>query len=111
MIIGQFLEAGMMICWGCSWPVQVAKTYKTKDVSGKSIMFLWLIQTGYILGLLYKTFFNFDAVIWLYLLNFIFVGADMVLYYCYNNKKTISEIKPLSKNSKTVIDNKVEIHH
>ena len=35
------LEAGMMICFGASWPFQVAKTYKTKEVKGKSILFIY----------------------------------------------------------------------
>lgn len=111
MNIGPLLESGMMICWGCSWPVQVVKTYKTKDVSGKSILFLWLIQTGYVLGLLYKTFFNFDYVVWLYLLNFIFVGADMILYYSYKNRKSVP-VKDISlKTTKIFNDSKVEVHH
>ena len=87
MALGSFLEAGMMICWGCSWPFQVAKTYRTKDVSGKSLRFLWLIETGYILGLLYKAFYHFDVVIYLYLINFIFVSADLTLCYIYKNKQ------------------------
>lgn len=86
MEIGSLLEAGMMICWGISWPVQVLKTYKSKNVHGKSILFLWLIQTGYVLGIAHKIFFQLDYVIWLYLINFVFVAADMVLYYLYKNR-------------------------
>ena len=85
MDIGSMLEAGMMLCWGSSWPFQVAKTYTTKNVKGKSILFLWLINTGYVLGIAYKAFFRFDYVIWLYLLNFVFVFTDLVLYYKYKN--------------------------
>lgn len=79
-------EAGMMICFGSSWPFQVAKTYKTKDVKGKSIFFLWLIQTGYVLGMIHKVLYNFDTVFYLYLLNFTLVAADMTLYYIYKNR-------------------------
>ena len=85
MDIGSMLEAGMMLCWGSSWPFQVAKTYTTKNVKGKSILFLWLINTGYVLGIAYKALFRFDYVIWLYLLNFVFVFTDLVLYYKYKN--------------------------
>lgn len=80
------LEAGMMICFGSSWPFQVAKTYKTKNVKGKSILFLWLVEIGYILGMLHHILYAPDNVIYLYLLNFMLVGADMVLYYRYRNK-------------------------
>lgn len=86
------LEAGMMVCFGASWPFQVAKTYKTKNVKGKSILFLWLIELGYVMGMLHKIFYNYDHVIFLYLLNFILVGTDMVFYYMYKNcpeEKTI----------------------
>lgn len=80
------LEAGMMFCFGASWPFQVAKTYRTKNVKGKSILFLWLVETGYVLGIAHKIIYNMDAVIWLYILNLLLVGADMVLYYIYKNR-------------------------
>ncbi len=86
MNFGSILEGSMMICWGISWPFQVAKTYRTKNVKGKSILFIWLVLIGYILGITYKLFYHYDCVIWLYILNSVFVGADMVLYYSYKNR-------------------------
>lgn len=80
------LEAGMMVCFGASWPFQVAKTYKTKNVKGKSILFLWLVELGYVLGMLHHIIYAPDNVIFLYLLNFTLVGTDMVLYYRYKNR-------------------------
>ncbi len=80
------LESGMLICWGASWPFQVAKTYQTKNVEGKSILFVWLILTGYILAMIYKTVIGFDWVFWLYLANFVLILADMILYYMYKSK-------------------------
>ncbi len=85
MDIGSVLEAGMMLCWGSSWPFQVSKTYKTKNVKGKSKRFLWLINIGYVFGITYKAFFHFDYVIWLYILNFAFVMTDLILCYKYRN--------------------------
>lgn len=79
-------EAGMMLCFGVSWPFQVAKTYKTKNVKGKSILFLWFVEVGYLMGMAHKVFYNMDAVIYLYALNFLLVGTDMMLYYLYKNK-------------------------
>ncbi len=79
-------EAGMMFCFGFSWPFQVAKTYKTKNVKGKSILFLWLVELGYTLGMIHKVLYNMDAVIYLYELNFLLVGSDMFLYYLYRNR-------------------------
>lgn len=89
MVISSLLEAGMLVCWGASWPFQVIKTYSSKDISGKSILFLWLIETGYILGLIYKIFYHYDYVIFLYILNFIFVAIDIILYYCYKLPESV----------------------
>lgn len=77
------LEAGMMVCFGASWPFQVVKTFKTKEVKGKSILFLWLVEIGYIMGMLHHILYAPDRVIYLYLMNFILVGTDMTLYYKY----------------------------
>lgn len=87
------LEAGMMFCFGASWPFQVAKTYKTKNVKGKSILFLWLVELGYLMGMGHKVIYNMDSVIWLYALNFLLVGSDMFLYYLYKNRPE-NVIKP-----------------
>ncbi len=85
-------EAAMMLCFGASWPFQVAKTYKTKDVKGKSIFFLWLVEIGYICGMIHKVLYNPDIVLFLYLLNFALVGTDMILYYMYKDKDSQKSI-------------------
>ena len=36
-------EAGMMVCFGASWPIAALKTYKCKCVHGKSLKFSLLI--------------------------------------------------------------------
>ena len=107
MIISSLLEAGMLICWGASWPFQVAKTYSSKDVSGKSILFLWLIEIGYILGLCYKIFYHYDYVVFLYLLNFIFVAMEIILYYAYKPHITIQKMPAKILNTKTDNDNAI----
>lgn len=86
MNISGVFEAGMLICWGASWPVAAYKTFKAKRVEGKSLTFMCLIILGYIFGILHKIFFTFDWVIWLYILNMFFVVCDMCLYFKYKNK-------------------------
>ena len=76
-------EAGMMVCFGVSWPVAVYKTFRAKSVKGKSFTFSCLIMTGYICGLIHKIFFYHDWVLWLYLANMAFVLTDMILYIRY----------------------------
>lgn len=82
-----FFEVVMLICFGASWPFAVLKTYKTKNVKGKSIIFLSLIAIGYVAGMLHKVFHHFDVVILLYMLNFVLVSADIIMWfkYRYNN--------------------------
>lgn len=87
-MLADLLEAIMLICWGCSWPFQVLKTYRTKNVAGKSIIFCWLIWFGYLLAIIRKIIADPDFVILLYLLNMLFVTADIVLYYKYKDRDT-----------------------
>ena len=66
-------EAGMMVCFGISWPVAALKTYKCKCVHGKSIHFSMLILLGYVCGIAHKVLDNMDWVFWLYILNTFFL--------------------------------------
>ena len=77
-------EAGMLLCFGASWPAAVLKTYRTKNVEGKSKIFLLLILAGYVCGMINKVlYFGYDLVFWLYVINFILVFCDLVLYFRY----------------------------
>mgnify|MGYP004562841715 CR=1 FL=1 len=84
-------EAGMMVCFGVSWPIAAYKTFKAKNVGGKSFAFSCLIMLGYVCGIIHKVFFYYDWVIWLYILNMIFLGIDMVLYLRYKNNASKKE--------------------
>ena len=79
-------EAVMMLCFGASWPFQVVKTYRTKNVEGKSILFLCLVMMGYVSGMIHKILNNFDWVIYLYLLNLVLVATDAFFYYRYKKR-------------------------
>ena len=79
-------EAGMLVCFGASWPFAVAKTYKTKDVKGKSLLFLSFVIIGYFLGIIHKFLYSFDYVIYLYAFNGLMVIFDLILYFKYRNK-------------------------
>ncbi len=80
-------EAGMMVCFGVSWPIAAYKTYKSKCVGGKSIYFSYLILLGYIFGILHKIIYSMDYVFILYLLNTLFLVIDMCLWYRYKDNK------------------------
>ena len=82
-------EAGMLICFGAAWPMNIAKSLKTKSTKGKSLSFLCLILFGYVAGIASKflneaymaDFASKWYVLFFYVLNFIMVGADLVIYY------------------------------
>ncbi len=77
-------EAGMIVCFGISWPVAIRKTLKTKSVHGKSRVFLLLVLGGYGLGILHKVFFSLDVVVLLYVFNFTMVLVELCLWFRYH---------------------------
>ena len=82
-----FFEAGMLICFGASWPFAVLKTYKTKNVKGKSILFLTLIILGYVCGIINKILNSVDIVLWLYVINLLLVSTDFIFCLMYRNRE------------------------
>ena len=87
--MAELLEIIMIVSFGFSWPLNVIKSYKAKTTKGKSLAFLLLIFLGYIAGISSKLV-NVDYmanisskwyVLFFYVLNFIMVGADVVMYF------------------------------
>ena len=52
-------EAGMLICFGVSWPLAAYKTYKAKCVHGKSIWFSLPFFLFLILSSVFFCFYSF----------------------------------------------------
>lgn len=71
----------MLICFGLSWPMNIWKSWTTRSAVGKSLAFLLIVEVGYICGMLNKALVRFDWVFFLYVLNFLMVGTDTVLYF------------------------------
>ena len=80
-------EAVMLICFGISWPVSIAKSLRTKVVSGKSPMFMAILCVGYLSGCIHKVCYSLDWVTALYAANMIMVATDLILYYVYLPKE------------------------
>ena len=86
--MAELLEILMIVSFGASWPLNVIKSYKTRTTKGKSLAFLLLIFFGYIAGITSKlvnesymaSFSSKWYVLFFYVLNFIMVGADIILY-------------------------------
>jgi len=78
-------EMIMIVCFGIAWPFSIYRSYTSKNNDGKSLLFLFCVLIGYISGVIHKLLYNFDQVIYLYLLNCMMVFVDVILYY--RNKK------------------------
>lgn len=87
--VAQMLEIAMIVAFGFSWPNNIITTYKNKSTKGKSLAFLLLIDTGYVCGIIGKLLSGNIVwyVLFFYILNFIMVTADLVLYFYYRNKE------------------------
>ena len=85
-MIAKILEATMLILFGISWPFNLLKSIKSKSTKGKSLLFLCLVDLGYIAGITSKFFsttFVWATDWWIfviYVINFSFVTADLIVY-------------------------------
>ena len=79
-------EIIMLICFGVSWPVSIAKTLRTKKVEGKSSLFMAIVSLGYLSGIIHKILYSFDWVIALYVFNLFMVLTDLILYLKYKHR-------------------------
>lgn len=80
-----YFEIIMLACFGAAWPLSIIKSYKSRSNKGKSLIFLFVIFSGYLSGILYKHFDAYDEVIYLYYFNANMVFIDIILYF--RNKK------------------------
>lgn len=73
-------EVVMLVCFGLAWPFSIYKSWKTREVGSKSLIFLVALLIGYVAGILHKVFYNMDGVVVLYALNGTMVSIDIALY-------------------------------
>lgn len=113
--MAELLEIVMIVSFGASWPVNVIKSYKSRTTKGKSFLFLSLIFFGYIAGITSKLvnesyMDNFATkwyVLFFYVLNFLMVGTDMILYF----RNLSLDKKRLAENGRDlIVDNSESIN-
>ena len=84
--IPQFLEAGMLVCFGISWPIDILKTLRTRVTAGKSVAFMSIVFAGYCLGMtaklsaVWQTGRPLEPVFIMYAVNALLVAVDILLY-------------------------------
>ncbi len=86
--MNSIFEAMMLICFGVAWPASIYKSWTSRTTAGKSLVFLLIVEAGYIAGLIHKIVYNRDAVLVLYLLNGVMVFIDILLY-CRNRREQL----------------------
>lgn len=74
-------EIVMLICFGAAWPFSIYKSLKSKSTKGKSSLFMIVLIIGYVFGILNKLLVKYDYVIYLYIINAVMVGIDLILFY------------------------------
>jgi len=80
--MAEIFETMMLVCFGCSWPLNLLKSIRSKTAKGKSVLFTYAIMLGYVCGILSKfAGGNINYVLVLYFINLAMVTADTCLYY------------------------------
>ena len=90
-------EIIMLVCFGAAWPFSIYKSYKSREIGGKSVVFLFVVFVGYIGGILHKLFYSYDPVVFLYGLNGTMVLIDIALYFrnrLYHIRQSLREDTP-----------------
>ena len=76
---GLLLEIGMLVCFGLSWPFNIAKSIRSRTAKGKSTSFEIFIIIGYLLGLTSKFVTgNITYVVAFYILDILLVSTDLI---------------------------------
>ena len=88
-------EALMLMSFGAAWPIQLYKSYTSRRTAGKSIVFSYVVIFGYLAGITHKLLYSRDIVLGLYILNFIMVSCDVLLYY-RNKRIEANEAKTIA---------------
>ncbi|MDO4988205.1 MAG: hypothetical protein Q4E17_04165 [Synergistes sp.] len=81
--LAAFFEVAMLVCFAAAWPSSIYKSWKSRTRKGKSLLFLLIVETGYIagiLGVVMRSGSSLKMVI-PYTFNALLVFCDIVLYY------------------------------
>ncbi len=86
------LEAVMLLCFGCSWPISLAKNIKAASAKGMSLQFILLIIIGYIAGITAKLIGGqINYVLIVYFFNLVVVSMNLVVYFINLRKDRLAD--------------------
>lgn len=86
------METMMVVLFGISWPINIAKAWRAKTAKGTSVLFYFFIWLGYVFALIGKfamisrsTAPWYETVKWyvmfFYFLNIIMVSIGIIIYF------------------------------
>lgn len=82
----QVYEMMMLVCFGLSWPFNIAKSIRSRTAKGKSVLFEIMIIIGYLCGVTGKLIGgNITYVLAFYALDILLVSTDLIL--TFRNRK------------------------
>lgn len=82
MNIVHVLEAGMLVCFGISWPFNIAKSLRSRTAKGKSVIYEILVVVGYFFGLAAKIILgDVNYVMIFYIVDILMVTIDIILTF------------------------------
>ena len=93
-----FFEAGMLVCFGVAWPVNIYKSVTSRTTQGKSVFFLYVVIAGYISGIIHKLLYSPDIILLLYAINLIMVSVDTALFYRNRRLEKAAKIAQQAEN-------------
>lgn len=108
--MAEMLETAMLVCFGCSWPMNLIKNIKAKTAKSMSLKFIALIIIGYIAGITAKIInHRFNYVLVVYLLNLVVVMMNLAVYFI-NRKydKVLDQKENQQANAKEQIMKKIQ---
>lgn len=70
----------MLLCFGCSWPMNITKSIRARTAKGKSLAFELFVLVGYICGITGKCISgSINWVFAIYILDLLMVATDILL--------------------------------
>jgi hypothetical protein len=87
------LEATMLVCFGCAWPLASVRMLRTRRAEGRGLLPTGLIFAGYLAGMAAKLVFTCSGgplapIFWMYFLNAGSVGVNLALQWHYSRVPT-----------------------
>ena len=82
IILAEFFEIVMIVCFGLSWPISVYKSWKSRTAKGKSLLFEIFIVIGYFCGIIGRVVSDrISFVLIFYVINIAMITIDICLYF------------------------------